>query len=90
MLQRRCSGSGCQGKLRWTLVLTGAGVVRMCFPQCGFETGGQKKGRKRKEPESTGGTLIFSLKRKTGFVWLPMEAGSIRNAKVMVYSEKSS
>lgn len=39
----------------------------MCaFPQCGFETGRQRKGRERKKPESTGGALIFSLKRKTG------------------------
>lgn len=28
--------------------------------------GGQREGRDRKEPESTGGTLIFSLKRKAG------------------------
>ena len=35
----------------------------------------------RGKPESTGGTLMFSLKRETRFVQLPVETGRVRDIK---------
>lgn len=53
----------------------------MCFPQCGFETGGQKKGRERKEPECTGGILILGLKRQTGLFGCQWKLGGLEMPK---------